>query len=71
MDKAGREGKPWISALYEYRVTPQSAITAHNMAHTQEERSAPTAKHLRSSRNAPNLTGTHEEAREQAGKELH
>ena len=24
MDKAGSEGKPWISGLYEYRVTPQS-----------------------------------------------
>ena len=24
MDKAGREGKPWISGSYEYRVTPQS-----------------------------------------------
>ena len=24
MDKAGREGKPWISGLYECRVTPQS-----------------------------------------------
>ena len=24
MDKAGREGKPWISGLYDYRVTPQS-----------------------------------------------
>ena len=24
MDKAGGEGKPWISGLYEYRVTPQS-----------------------------------------------
>ena len=23
MDKAGSEGKPWISGLYEYRVTPQ------------------------------------------------
>ena len=22
MDKAGSEGKPWISGLYEYRVTP-------------------------------------------------
>ena len=22
MDKAGKEGKPWISGLYEYRVTP-------------------------------------------------
>ena len=25
MDKAGVEGKPWISGLYEYRVTPQSS----------------------------------------------
>ena len=24
MDKAGSKGKPWISGLYEYRVTPQS-----------------------------------------------
>ena len=24
MDKPGREGKPWISGLYEYKVTPQS-----------------------------------------------
>ena len=28
MDKAGSEGKPWISGLYEYRVTPQSGCTA-------------------------------------------
>ena len=28
MDKAGSEGKPWISGLYEYRVTPQSSSTA-------------------------------------------
>ena len=28
MDKAGREGKPWISGLYEYRVTPQSGNIA-------------------------------------------
>ena len=24
MDKAGNEGKPWISGLFDYRVTPQS-----------------------------------------------
>ena len=36
--------------------------------HTQGERSTPTAKHLRSPGNAPKLTGTHEEAREQARK---
>ena len=28
MDKAGNEGKPWISGLYEYRVTPQSGSIA-------------------------------------------
>ena len=28
MDKAGREGEPWISCLYEYRVTPQSGSIA-------------------------------------------
>ena len=28
MDKAGREGKPWISGLYECRVTPQSGSIA-------------------------------------------
>ena len=28
MDKAGKEGKPWISGLFGYRVTPQSGSTA-------------------------------------------
>ena len=28
MDKAGRERKPWISGLYDYRVTPQSGSIA-------------------------------------------
>ena len=28
MDKAGSEGKPWISGLYEYRVTPHSSSIA-------------------------------------------
>ena len=28
MDKVGREGKLWISGLYEYRVTPQSGSIA-------------------------------------------
>ena len=28
MDKAGSERKPWISGLYEYRVTPQSSSIA-------------------------------------------
>ena len=28
IDKAGSEGKPWISGLYDYRVTPQSGSIA-------------------------------------------
>ena len=28
MDKAGKEGKPWISGLYDYRVMPQSGSIA-------------------------------------------
>ena len=28
MDKAGKEGKPWISGLFDYRVTPQSTSIA-------------------------------------------
>ena len=28
MDKAGREGKPWISGLLDYRITPQSGSIA-------------------------------------------
>ena len=28
MDKAGNKGKPWISGLYDYRVTPQSGSIA-------------------------------------------
>ena len=31
MDKAGSEGKPWISGLYEYRVTSQSGSIASPM----------------------------------------
>ena len=28
MDKAGKEGKSWISGLFDYRVTPQSGSIA-------------------------------------------
>ena len=28
MDKAGKEGKPWIPGLFDYRVTPQSGSIA-------------------------------------------
>ena len=53
MDKAGSEGKPWISGLYDYRVTPQSSSTASPLQlitqHTpREKRPTPTTEHTRS-----------------------
>ena len=73
MDKAGKEGKLWISGLYDYRVTPQSGSIASplQLVHTKGEKPAPTSKHSRCPRNVPNSTGTHKEAREQTRKELH
>ena len=45
MDKAGKEGKPWISGLYEYRVTPQSGNIASPLQlitqHTPREKDLP------------------------------
>ena len=45
MDKAGREGKPWISGLYDYRVTPQSDSIASPLQlltqHTPREKDLP------------------------------
>ena len=29
IDKAGSEGKPWISGLFDYRVTPRQAALHH------------------------------------------
>ena len=52
MDKAGSEGKPWISGLYDYRVTSQSGSIASQLQfitqHTQGERPTPTTEHSRS-----------------------
>ena len=31
MDKAGKEGKPWISGLYDYSITPQSGSIASQL----------------------------------------
>ena len=68
MDKAGKEGKPWISGLFNYRVTPvrQHCITTAitDTVHTQGEKSAPTSQHSRHPRNVPNSRGTHKEPRE-------
>ena len=45
MDKAGKEGKPWISGLYDYRVTPQSGSIALPLQlmtqHTPREKDLP------------------------------
>ena len=45
MDKAGKEGKPWISGLYNYRVTPQSGSIASSLQlltqHTPREKNLP------------------------------
>ena len=45
MDKAGNEGKLWISGLFDYRVTPQSDSTASSLQlmtqHTPREKNLP------------------------------
>ena len=45
MDKFGKEGKPWISGLYDYRVTPQSGSIVSPLQlltqHTPREKNLP------------------------------
>ena len=45
MDKAEKEGKPWISGLFDYRVTPQSGSIASPLQlmtqHTPREKNLP------------------------------
>ena len=45
MDKAGKEGKPLISGLFDYRVTPQLGSSASPLQlitqHTQREKNLP------------------------------
>ena len=45
IDKAGKEGKPWISGLFDYRVTPQSGSFASPLQlltqHTPREKNLP------------------------------
>ena len=71
MDKAGKEGKPWISGLFDYRVTPQSGSIAFTIAiddivHTQGKELTPIAQCTWCLRNASNSLGAHQKAREQA-----
>ena len=62
MDKAGSEGKPWISGLYEYRVTPQSGSIASPLQlitqHTPREKNLP---QLPSTLGAQEMYETHQE----------
>ena len=62
MDKAGSKGKPWISGLYEYRVTPQSGSIASPLQlltqHTPREKDLP---QLPSTLGAHEMYHTHQE----------
>ena len=62
MDKAGSEEKPWISGLYEYRVTPQSRSIASPLQlitqHTPREKDLP---QLLSTLGAQEMYETHQE----------
>ena len=72
MDKTGNEGKPWISGLYEYRVTPQSSSIASPLQLitqcTPREKDLP---QLPSTLGAQEIHGTHQKTATQAGEKLH
>ena len=59
MDKAGKEGKPWISGLFDYKVTPQSGSIASPLQvmtqHTPREKNLP---QLPSALSAPEMHQT-------------
>ena len=62
MDKAGKEGKPWISGLFNYTVTPQSGSIASPLQlltqRTPREKNLP---QLPSALGAPEMHQTHQE----------
>ena len=62
MDKVGKEGKPWISGLFGYRVTPQSGSIASPLQLmtqcTPREKNLP---QLPSALGAPKMHQTHQE----------
>ena len=62
MDKAGKEGKLWISGLFDYRVTPQSGSIASPLQLltqcTPREKNLP---QLSSTLGAPEMHQTHQE----------
>ena len=68
MDKAGKEGKPWISGLFDYRVTPQSGSTASPLQlltqHISSEKHLP---QLPSTLGAPEMHQTCQELTKRQG----
>ena len=69
MDKAGSEGKPWISGLLTTGSPPprrQHCITSatDDTVQTKEEKPSPAAQCIGCTRNAPNTPGAHQEAEE-------
>ena len=68
MDKAGKEGKPWISDLFDYRVTFQSGSIASPLQlmtqHTPREKNLP---QLPSALGAPEMHQTHHELTRRQG----
>ena len=62
MDKAGKEGKPWISSLFDYRVTPHSGSIASPLQLmtqcTPREKNLP---QLPSALSAPEMHQTHQQ----------
>ena len=71
MDKGGSEGKPWISGLYEYRVTPQSGSIASPLQfitqRTPREKNLP---QLPSTLGAQEMYETHQELIRRQQKKL-
>ena len=68
MDKAGKEEKPWISGLFDYRVTPQSGSIASPLQlmtqHTPREKNLP---QLPSALGAQEMLQTHQELMKRQG----
>ena len=66
MDKAGKEVKPWISGLFDYRVTSQSGSIASPLQlmtqHNPREKNLP---QLPSALGAPEMHQTHQEPKRQ------
>ena len=68
MDKAGKEGKPWISGLFDYRVTPQSgSIASPLQLMTQQTPREKNLPQLSSACGAPEMHQTNQELTKRQG----